>query len=87
MQLNHYIYHNIYLFITSTNNHLNNLKRSLKQREVLPQDSDNEEEHEEDKPVVVVLNSEHLSAEQAEAYKKKKGEGIKCITFIYDNHT
>lgn len=76
-----------YILITNINNYLNNLKHSLKQREVLPQDSDNEEEHEEEKPVVVVLNSEHLTAEQAEAYKKKKGEGIKCINFIYDNYT
>ncbi|OAD52147.1 hypothetical protein WN48_02977 [Eufriesea mexicana] len=42
-------------------------------REVLPQDSDNEEEvRDEEKPIVVVLNHEHLSEEQAEEYKKKK---------------
>ncbi|XP_076760299.1 uncharacterized protein KIAA1143 homolog [Xylocopa sonorina] len=44
-------------------------------REVLPQVSDNdEEEREEEKPVVVVLNSQHLTAEEADAYKKGKEE-------------
>lgn len=67
------------MFIISINNHLNDV---LKQREILPQDSDNdEEEREEEKPVVVVLNSEHLTAKQAEAYKKKKEQGINFITF------
>ena len=70
------------MFIISVNYHLNNL---LKQREVLPQNSDNEEEHEEEKPVVVVLNSEHLTAEQAEAYKKKKEEGMSYSFYLLYN--
>ncbi|XP_076225230.1 uncharacterized protein KIAA1143 homolog isoform X1 [Nomia melanderi] len=54
------------------NSHLND---SLKQREILPQDSDDErEEPIEEQPIVVVLNSGDLTAEEADAFIKKKEE-------------
>lgn len=54
--------------------HLNGV---LKQREALPQDwDDDREDPVEEQPVVVVLNSDDLTAEEAEAFKKKKEEGI-----------
>ncbi|XP_076248363.1 uncharacterized protein KIAA1143 homolog [Calliopsis andreniformis] len=44
-------------------------------REVLPQDSDDDrDEPIEEKPIVVVLNSGDLTAEEAEAFQKKKEE-------------
>lgn len=52
----------------------------LKQREVLPQDSDDDrDEPIEEQPVVVVLNSGDLTAEEADAFAKKKEEGIEMF--------
>ncbi|XP_043248929.1 uncharacterized protein KIAA1143 homolog [Colletes gigas] len=44
-------------------------------REVLPQDSDDDkDEREEEKPIVVVLKSGDLTAEEAEVFQKQKEE-------------
>lgn len=73
------------MFITG-NSHLIDF---FQQREVLPQDSDDDkEERAEEKPVVVILNSGDLTAEEAEAFNKQKEEGIDKFYFnqnIYDS--
>lgn len=49
----------------------------LKQREALPEISDDDEKEEfaDEKPVVVVLNSGDLTAEEVDAFQKQKEEG------------
>lgn len=57
--------------------YLNNL---LNQREALPEISDDEkEELTDEKPVVVVLNSGDLTAEEADAFKKQKDKGVETM--------
>jgi len=47
---------------------------------VLPQVSDDEkEELDDEKPVVVILNSGDLTAEEADAFKKQKIKGMETI--------
>lgn len=49
----------------------------LNQREVLPEVLDEKEELADEKPVVVVLKSGDLTAEEADVFKKQKEKGTK----------
>lgn len=60
---------------------MNNL---LKQREALPEVSDDEkEELADEKPVVVVLNSGDMTAEEADVFIKEKEEGIVTTNIFF----
>lgn len=60
---------------------MNNL---LKQREALPEVSDDEKEDlTDEKPVVVVLNSGDMTAEEADVFIKQKEEGMVTINIFF----
>lgn len=53
------------------------------QREILPEVSDDErEELTDEKPVVVVLHSGDLTAEEADTFKKQKEKGTNCFKLL-----
>lgn len=64
-------------------NNMNFIYVSLNQKEALPEISDDEREDSVDeKPVVVVLHSGDLTAEEADAFQKQKERGIKTCSEV-----